>query len=242
MTFFTQTKKLLPALALMPCLVQSAYASSSINSFAILTYAINNITIQGSGTLDDLQISDTLVVSPSESEAIDGIGSYTFTPNDISTYTKQLTLLSNLQDGAANLSEGALVGLNFNNASVDTSYLVEVSLTYQLSASSASSPGASDFANTDILLSYFNNDFSFSGSDLATSFANDSAQLGTVEQNGGTGNFSFTLTPGQTEALLSEVRITGNLEASPVPVPGAVWLFASALMTFTGLQRKKLAT
>jgi hypothetical protein len=244
MKFLTQTKKLLPALTsacLLSCFVQSAYASSSINSFANLTYTINNITIQGSGSLDDLQITDSLVIAPSESEAFSSLGSFSFTPIDLSTTNKQVTLLSNLQDGFANLSEGAQIGLNFNNASLDTSYLVEISLGYQLSASSNSSPGGSDFANTDVLLSYFNNDFSFSGSDLATSFANDSTQLGTVEQTGNSGIFSFTLTPGQTESLLSEVRITGNLEASPVPVPGAVWLFTSALMTLTGLKRKKTA-
>jgi hypothetical protein len=53
--------------------------------------------------------------------------------------------------------------------------------------------------------------------------------LGNAEKIGASPVFNFTLTPGSAEALAGEVKITGNLEASPVPLPASFWLLFAGL-------------
>lgn len=241
MKFFIELKKFLPAVGAVCSLFffnQTAQASSSLNSTANLLYTINVIA-QGPGSLTDLQITDSFEMAPSESEAILGVGTFTVTPNNLGLYNKQLTLVSNVQNGQAHLSETGWTGLNFLNNSSDTSYLIEATLDYGLSATTSVHVANGDFADTDILLNYYNKNSSFSGTDWVFSYANISTQLGTVQKNGSSGLFSFTLAPGESEDIFADIKITGNLEVAPVPIPGAIWLFGSALMAIPGLKRFK---
>jgi hypothetical protein len=243
MKLIIHLKKSLPVLGAI-CLLtfnsQNTFASSSINSNADLLYTVN-VTPQEPGSLNDLLISDSFeMLAPSESEPVSGIGNFTVTPNNLSTYHKQLTLVSDVQNGHANLSELGWIDLNFSNASLDTSYVVEVSLAYDLTSNSSANVAGGDFADTDILLNYYNDDNSFSGEDNVSSYANLSSQLGTILQSGSSGVFSFTLAPGASETFYTDVKMTANLEAvSAVPIPGAIWLFGSGLLSFVGLKKRQ---
>jgi hypothetical protein len=238
MKFIINSKKILPvlgAICLLPLSSQNAFASSSISSIADLLFSVN-ITAQGPGSVNDLLISDSFeMLTPSESEPVSGIGTFTVTPNNLSAYQKQLTLVSDVQNGYANLSELGWIDLHFDNASADTSYDVEVSLAYDLTSYASANVAGGDVADTDILLSFYNNDNSFSGEDYVSSYANLSSQLDTILQSGSSGVFSFTLAPGASETFFTDVKMTANLEASPVPIPAAIWLFGSALMAIPGL-------
>ncbi len=244
-------RKLLPLLGiafLIALPVQTVQAFSTVNSFANLTYTINNISVlSGNGGLSGLEIADVYELAPSESEPISGSGSITVVPDNSSPCTtspcnKQFTLLSDLQNGFISYSENAWIGMSFLNSTPDKSYDVQVTLDYSLSVDSNANTGTgSDSAYTEVLLNYFNSDASFSGTDFATSWANSSEQLGALQVYGSSGLFSFTLAPNDVEILFADVRISGNLSASvvPVPVPAAFWLFASALLGFFGVNRSK---
>lgn len=240
MRFFIKPTKfvsIVPAVCLSVFFNQAAHASSSLNSTANLLFTIN-VTAQGTGSLSDLQIADSFEMAPSESQPIVGVGTFSVTPNNLSLYNKQLTLVSTVQNGQATLSETAWSGLNFFNNSADTSYLIEATLDYELSATTEANVSHGDLADTDILFNYYNNDSSFSGTDWVFSYANSITQLGTVQQNG-SGFYSFTLAPGESEDIFADIKMTGNLEAATVPIPGAIWLFGSALLAMPSLKRFK---
>ena len=246
MKFLINQKKLLPVLGmacLMPFYMQTAQASSTINSFANLKYTINNISVlSGSGDQSGLEITDVFELAPSESEPIYGSGTITVVPDNSSPFNKQFTLLSEIRDGAITYSENAWLGLSFLNTTSDTSYDVQVTLDYSLSAdSNANVETVNDSAYTEVWLNYFNSDASFSGAAFTTSWSNPTEQLGNLQASGSSGIFRFTLDPDDVEILFADVKIAGNLNASvtPVPVPGAIWLFASALLALPGLNRIK---
>jgi hypothetical protein len=224
---------------LFPLTSQMALASSSTSSIADLVFSVN-VTTAGSGSLDGLTISDSFeMLSPSESEPVSGIGTYSITPNNIETYHKQLTLVSDVQSGYANLSELGWINLSFLNDTADTSYNIEISLAYDLTSSTSANVSAGDFADTDIQLDFYNSDNSFAGWDNVFSYANISAQLATVLQSGNSGVLSFTLAPGATETFYTDVKMTANLEAAPVPIPAAVWLLGSGLLGLLGFQKQE---
>jgi hypothetical protein len=244
MKFLINKKKFLPALGvacLLPLSLQTAQASSTINSYVNLTYTINSIgNSSGTGDQSGLAIIDSYEISSHDP--------LFNTPDNLSitngsTVNKTFSLSSTVEDGFATYSENASIGLNFLNTTSDTSYDVQVTLDYLLSADSAANVGTgSDYANTYVWLSYFSTDNNFSGSDgFIPSWSNPMEQLGILQINGSSGLFSFTLAPGGVEALFADVKISGNLQASvvPVPVPSAIWLFASALLALPGVNRIK---
>jgi hypothetical protein len=245
MKLLINQKRLLPVLGiafLMSLPVQTVQALSTVNSFANLAFTINNISVlSGSGDLSGLEIGDIFEMTPSESEPISGSGSNTVLPDNSGPYNKRFTLLSDLQNGFLNYSEDALIGLSFLNSTSDTSYAVQVTLDYSLSVdSNANTATESDSAYTEVMLNYFNSDASFSGTDFNTSWANSSEHIGALQVYGSSGLFSFTLAPDDVEVLFADVRISGTMNASvvPVPVPAAFWMFASALLGLFGVSRR----
>lgn len=238
MNFLIIKKKLLPALGLaflLPLSIQTAQATSIINSSAVLTYTINSITPSGPGDLNGLEILDSYEILPHDPlYDIPDTLSIAYTSPFINTFS----LSSSLDVGSADYFENAIIALNFLNMTDDTSYDVEVTLDYLLSADSSADVGTgSDQAETFVLLNWFNSYSSFSGADLTLSYANIVAQLGLVQTSGSTGVFSFTLAPGDVEVLFADVIIAGNLVATSVPEPASMWLIAAALLALPGLTR-----
>jgi hypothetical protein len=113
---------------------------------------------------------------------------------------------------------------------------VGLSLSYTLSANAAGS-SALDNAFTDVTLNYTNENFDIFAPDMV------SAASETINSESKSVNlpFNFTLLPAGTEGLYVDVGITGNLQASPVPVPSALWLFLSALLAMPGFRKLKQA-
>jgi hypothetical protein len=88
----------------------------------------------------------------------------------------------------------------------------------------------------------------FTDADASTSTSNTGTLLGTFAQTDVPGNnlipfFNFLLTAGQyvlqINTLPGQMNVSTNIAA--VPLPGAVWLFGSALLAFLGMSaRRKL--
>ncbi len=238
MKFLTTTKKYLPVLGLtilLPLSIQTAQATSIINSSAVLTYTINSITPSGPGDLNGLEILNSYEILPHDPlYDIPDTLSIAYT----SPYINTFSLISSLETGSADYFENAFIALNFLNNTDDTSYDIEVILDYLLSADSSADVGTGfDQAETYVLLNWFNSDSSFSGADLTLSYANIAAQLGLVQTPGSSGIFSFTLAPRDVEVLFADVKIAGNLVATTVPEPSSMLLIAAALLALPGLTR-----
>ncbi len=166
---------------------------------------------------------------------VGGEGSTSLTPVVVgSSYSRTFQLDGAASDGgevAANYL--AWFGLAFNNSSATDSYNIGLTLAYELSGDASG-----DNAFTDVALKYFNADETFSNLDApdyiqASTQASGAATLSKLHA------FNFTLSSGQAETLSVDTGITGKLQASPVPVPSAIWLFASALLAIPGITKSK---
>ena len=247
-TYITK-KGLLPALALAclaPMASQNAQAAATFSSYATVTYTINSLTNSANpGNFSGLGITGSFDLVPGQdisfitgegsvTPLLAGTGSTTLTPAVDSSYSRTFQL-----DGVAN--NGGLVaanylagfGLAFENASATDSYTVDLTLSYEISTNASG-----DNAFTDVTLNYSNEDGSFSNLASPGYIQASTAVFGTAFlQNSHA--FSFTLTPEGSETLSVDAGITGTLQASPVPVPSAIWLFASALLAIPGISKSK---
>ncbi|MEQ1620829.1 MAG: hypothetical protein ABL919_05440 [Methylococcales bacterium] len=251
-TYLTH-KRLLPTLALA-CLapwVSQAEASATFSSFATVTYTITSLS-NSANTQDftGLGIAGSFQLAPDQATStITGAGSVN--PSATSTATEFLspaigsifTRTFQLDGTASNGGEVAAnylawFDLSFENTSATDSYDVGLSLSYTLSANATGS-SALDNAFTDVTLNYTNENFDIFAPDMvsaASETINSESKSVTLPLP-----FNFTLAPAGTEGLYVDVGITGNLQASPVPVPSALWLFASALLAIPGVRKFKQA-
>lgn len=222
-------------LALSPSLLwtSTAQASSSFNSGATLSYTINSITnLNNAGSLSGLALTESFELAADQNflnvggdGAISGdnpsTGPMPITPISLGTvFSHSFALGGNAGNGSVNASQLGRFGLSFENTGSDN-YEISLTLNYQLNAGVAG-----QLADSSVVLDYYNGDFSFSGYNLidASVFS-----LQNPEITGSSGIFNFTLAPGAAEALYADVKITGNLEASPVPLPASFWLLFAGL-------------
>jgi hypothetical protein len=251
MNTFLTPKRLLPTLALA-CLVpwvSQTEASATFSSFATVTYTITSLSNSAnSQDFSGLGIAGSFQLPPDQAiSTISGTGSVN--PSATSTATEFLspavgsifTRTFQLDGSASSSGEVAAnylawFNLSFENTSATDSYNVGLSLSYTLSANAAGS-SALDNAFTDVTLNYTNENFDIFAPDMV------SAASETINSESKSVNlpFNFTLLPAGTEGLYVDVGITGNLQASPVPVPSALWLFLSALLAMPGFRKLKQA-
>jgi hypothetical protein len=216
-----------------------------------VTYTIDSITASNpSSDFSGLAIAGSFLSAPGGNfQYITGNGSVTasafdadpttLTPAIGSSYTRTFQLDGTANNGgqvAANFL--AYFDLAFQNGSTD-SYQVGLTLSYDLSANASG-----DNADTAIILNY-----AADHTNAAFETTADAIFLGTdsISTNQDLGiallhnshAFNFTLASGEFEALYTDAGIAGNLQASPVPLPSAVWLFASALLAIPGLKKAK---
>ncbi|NOU13570.1 MAG: hypothetical protein HOO92_06315 [Methylococcaceae bacterium] len=204
-----------------------------------MTYTITHLSNSAnSQVFSDLGIAGSFELAPGQAiSTITGAGAVNPSPTDTgpefltpavgSIFTRTFQLDGSASNGgevAANYL--AWFNLAFENSSISDSYTVGLDLTYTLSANATGST-ALDNAFTDVTLNYTNENFDIFPSDvISVSSETLSSDSKTV-----TLPFLFTLAPnGGTETLYVDAGITGNLQASPVPVPSALWLFASGLL------------
>lgn len=234
--------KLIPVLlALSPSLLwlPSAHASSSFNSSATLSYTINSITnLNNTGSLSGLALTGSFELVADHNYALvlgDGTilgnnpsaGPLAITPVSAGTvFSHAFALSGNAGNGTVNTSQLGAFGLNFENTGSDD-YEISVTLNYQFN-----STVGGQLADSSINVDYFNGDNSFAGFDQieASVFS-----LGSVEKIANSGVFNFTLAAGASESLNADVNITGNLEASPVPLPASFWLLFAGLSTIASI-------
>ena len=244
MEFFKRNQKLFlvgVVIGLSLLTVQTAQASSAFTSNATLTYTINiitNNTTPGNLTALGIQGSFEQAGAPDSYILTTGDGAVTannppLTAGD--SFSKTFAVDGNVSNGTVASHHLGWFDLGFNNTGSD-SYSIGVTLDYQLNA-----VASGEFADSDVTVDFFNSDNSFSGQNAvnASVFA-----LANASQSGSSGLFSFTLGPNASEGLSADVTINGNLQASPVPVPGAVWLFGSAMagMGLIGRRKDKAST
>lgn len=238
MNTWNKKHRLIPMLlTLSPLLLfaPSAQAISTFNSSAALTYTINSIAnLDNPGDLTSLNVTGSfeLASPPDYSVTVTGDGSVNGTNPSLgpvpvaNVFSKTVAVSGSVSGGTLNSSHLGLYGLSFDNTGND-SYSISLTLSYQLDTA-VHGPSA----NSEIWLDFYNEAYTFSGSEhiLASVFSAASGN-----QSGSSGPFNFTLGPGGSEALYADVRITGNLEASPVPLPAGAWLMLAGLSTITAI-------
>ncbi len=219
-------------LLLTPLAVQ---ATSVFNSTVTLTYTIDEIINKTNpGTSDGLTVTGNFMLDQSSSEIFIPVGSdgtatkLTELPDySVDTVTDSFSHTMHVSGNASNGSlDAAYLGLyelSFENQSADE-FEIKLTLDYSLRAEVSG-----DYAESDIIFDYYNEAGGFE-SDIDGILAYASAPYDLLQTLPGTASHSFTLAAGEFEAIYADASISGSLEASPVPVPGALILFLSAVM------------
>ncbi len=135
-----------------------------------------------------------------------------------------------VNDGRVDARHAGRYVLDLANSSSEV-YTVELAWSYRLSAQ-ALAQGASS-ASSIVSLDYWQENYSFFDYDLV--FA-DVIQAEAVREGGKP--LAFTLPPGANLAFYASLVIESNLEAMPVPVPAALWLFGGVLLGWAGLRHR----
>ncbi|NJD05209.1 MAG: hypothetical protein FIA97_01775 [Methylococcaceae bacterium] len=226
------------ALALLALTATTADAAlSSYTGSATLTYtfgSIENLTHQGD--LSNLQITGSFeqLGAPYSDVSLTGDGSITAnTPNHgpltaVSPFTYTFSTSGEANNGTVSASHLGSYWLTFNNLGSDT-YRINVDLGYQLNAGAAGQA-----ADSRVHLDFYNQDSSFNGFAEALAF---SGMTPTATESGTSGVFGFTLAQGGTESLIGDVTITGNVEATAVPLPPAIWFLLSGCVALMRSRR-----
>ncbi len=232
---------------LTPLIPQTGEAAASFSSYATITYTISSLSnLTTANDFSGLNITGSFdLVSGQATEVIDGNGSVTLTPIDSapasitpqvgSIFTRTFKLDGEASNGGEVLaSYMTWSALGVENTSLTDSYDIGINLSYSLSAN-VSGDRAEDSAFSDVTLNYYNLDESFSGSEwmgaATPDLSSDYLQNSQV--------FSFNLEPESLENLYTETRIASGLQASPVPLPSALWLFGSAILALPGVRKLK---
>ncbi len=224
---------------------QAAQANTTFAGSSILTFTINSITNLNEAHPTDLS---GLEILGSFSQPTDEFSLYAITTGDgaviannqdvapfavTSNFSKTFAVSGSVLDGSVDSYHTGLYNLAFNNIGSDD-YAINLTLAYQLNAS------ANDLtAVSNVAVDYYNQNFSIS--DLATVGAFTLAESLTDKQSviGSFAPYTFMLNAGSNELISADVVITGNLQAAPVPLPAATWLFLTGLMGVLGFNKHK---
>lgn len=239
---FSNKHKVLATVVVMSLsTTRTALAASTFSGYGTVTYTVNSIAnLSNPGDLSGLEILGYFEQAGAPDFYVETTGDGAVTaanptvgPISVgvgSSFSRTFASSGSVSDGTVSSSHLGWFSLDFNNLGSD-SYSVELVLDYHLNASAEG-----QYADTDVFLDYFNSNESFSGADFvnASTFG-----LNNATKSSSTGPFIFTLGPNASDGLYANVRINGNLEASPVPLPAAVWSFLAGLLTFSSMRKRK---
>ena len=223
---------------------QAAQANTTFTSSAALTYTINSITNLNGEHPNDLsglevtgsfeQPSDYLYVYTRGDGAV-GSNDAGVLPFAVgSSFSHSFAVSGSALNGTVDSYHTGWFKLDFINNGAD-SYAIDLTLAYQLDTEVNGL-----LANSHVALDYGYTGNDFVGTDHAEAFTFEGYSSDTNSVSGSSG-LIFTLDSGASEIVYADAVITGNLEsASAIPVPAAVWFFASGLLGFTGLNRRNL--
>lgn len=233
-TAFFRPRNLGFALALSLCRLTPALASASYDSVVNLSYSISVLESNNpaAGDRAGLSILGTYQQASDDEHfyaTVSGDGQYqSYSPNPAAVtvsdkFTGEFAASGNVNSGSVDSLFTGLFGLELHNSGA-YSYRIAVDFNYALQAAAHG-----EFASTLILFDYWyeagsNTGFDYASAAVFTDYPDDqqAAADGTT--------FYFTLAAGASEQLYAQAGISSHLEsadASPVPLPGAIWLFAS---------------
>ncbi|MGD9506410.1 MAG: PEP-CTERM sorting domain-containing protein [Syntrophobacteraceae bacterium] len=141
----------------------------------------------------------------------------------------------------ANSSSSAWIGVTADNTGNGYLYSYQISFDlsdYDLSTVSISGKWAVDDAGVLMVngraIAYLDSAYSLQSFSLAVGSAYLNEGINTI-------TILMTSTDNYLEGARLEGEVSGTLKTSVVPVPGAVWLFGSGLISLIGLRRKRNA-
>lgn len=216
-------------------------SAASFNSYATVTYTITSVTNNTNpGDFSNLSIYasyDQDILSGYLS--IQGTGTHAITQGDSpdllellpqvgASVSKTFAINAATGNGTLESLDFAFVNLDLFNLSTDH-YSVGVQLDYQLSANA----GGGDVAESTTQIDWFLNDDSDSGFYYASS-------AGVSEGVSGPVQFNLDLNGEGALGVYANVAVSGNLLASPVPLPPAAWSFGLGLLALIRSSRAKL--
>lgn len=214
----------------------TAYAVSSFDSSATLSYTINSIvnldnpgdltglTVNGGFELDD---SQTYTEYTGNGTSSISHSDWYYGPVEGNVFSKTFSLSGSAGNGDVTSNYLVFFDLEFINASND-SFAIDVDFAYTLSVDTV---GENTF--NEVFLDYgelLTNQYFFED---ISAFATGGGQLT------GSHNFSFTLGAFEEQLILADVNQFGTVSA--VPVPAAFWLFGSALFGLVANNLRKRA-
>jgi len=238
------TKKILmPAMLLAYCMSsQSAFAVSAYNSDASITYNITATNLNTPGNLDDLDayddgpyFIDDVVSATSQTSSDDTIEGF----SDFGvSYTQFFQAEDSIASGVASSEYIWEYSILFESFSSSDIFKITLDFEYDMNANVSG-----ESADTEAFFDYSTLSGNVSsGSDTLNAFISGSI-INPSLSTSGSKTINFFLNAGETEEFYFDFGLKGTLEAtetSPVPVPAALWLFASALLAFPGLRKLKV--
>lgn len=220
------------AVLLLPALTPSAQASSHYSGNVDFAYTISATNRNANGDMGFLSITDFF-----ESGNYGESGSSTHAPsyqafNGLGVlHNVSLQAQDSIQLGAAVSDYFSQLLISFENISLDVNDIFDISIDFSYSINAQAS---GEQADADASFAYSNENFDLDNFDFAHASIYDG-----FAQVFGVDSFGFVLSAGQTENLYFDSSVKGELEATVVPVPAAIWLFASGVVGLLGVQRNK---
>ncbi len=229
-------------------MTDAAVAGVSFSSNANLSFSINNIVETGTGNAvdySDLQIFGLMAREADPALAwthIAGNGHindahqeipYMEGPVAVGNYfNHSFNIDGVLNDGMIDFNQTAYYDVGFINNSALYSYDVTLSLSYGLSSEVSGQDGT-----VSAMMSFFDDSGAEIWADSVTGM-NELAEASEMLDV----PYTFTIGPGgELKTFYVDVNHNGRLEASPVPLPAAVWPFMTGLFGIVALRKRKLA-
>ena len=248
MFYKRRTQAVLCAALLGSALLTSpfAQASATFTSSALLTYTINSITNTNPAHPTDLS---ALEISGIFDQGADSTNFYSNTTGDgavvannpsvlttvTNSFSHEFTVGGSATNGTVDALYTGLYSLMFKNTGND-SYLVDVSLGYQLNSATNNL-----YATNSVAVDYYTLTSNLSGFDngVSSSTIDGGALSDSQTLNALFSPIVFTVASLDMELISAKVAITSTIEATAVPLPAATWLFLSGFMGLLGFNKRK---
>ncbi|MCD2452530.1 hypothetical protein GO003_019270 [Methylicorpusculum oleiharenae] len=242
----SNTKKS-PMIFLAGLLLLTASNAEAVSTFggnATVNFTIDSITNRdGSANLEGLSVFASFVLDDSQTFndfALNGNGSVTAKPltpessemlSSGRRFSKTFQVDGAVSNGYGTVNYFALFDLLFINES-GFDYDIGLTIDYSLSANAEGQA-----AVTTVSIAYEHVEGDFSGNDYANAWAdlNSGVNQQLIE---GKESFSFGLLAGDEEIVILDANILSYAQATAVPLPAALWLFASAVMALPVLKKR----
>ena len=224
--------------------VSSVRADVSYSANAALSFTLDSVVNLNSADAGNVsgfsaQAAFQQIADPSY-QTVSGDGYFSANNADIAA-TPLLTGFSNTFSISAVASDGSVdtvhtgsYSLSFFNNSQDD-YTVDLSLNYVLNAVASGL-----YAGSSVYLDYYYDAGSFSGFDYVSAITPTLGGAADNETQPGTLHYSFTLPAGASGTFYADALISGDLLATPAPVPApsAIWQLLGGLLGWIGLSRR----